>query len=145
MGAFRLAPAREREVEVTMKIDYNVAGKWANHVRALAIIESQEDDEAIGDGGRAFGLLQMHPARFVEEVGTFPKFPLREDDDWTTAQIKAAACYFERMQHQELQKVVEAWNLGTVAVFAHGLRNRPYFNRWEEAYSAVEEENIGAR
>jgi len=33
-------------------IDYSVAGKWANYVRALAIVESGENEFAFGDDGR---------------------------------------------------------------------------------------------
>ena len=49
-------------------IDYSLAKHWAKYVHALAIIQSGEDEFKPGDGGRAFGLLQMHPARYNDEV-----------------------------------------------------------------------------
>jgi hypothetical protein len=50
-------------------IDYSVAGRWADVVHALALGESNENPAAVGDGGRAFGILQQHPAFFKEYYG----------------------------------------------------------------------------
>jgi len=120
-----------------MAIDYSVAGKWARHVRALAIIESNENPEAMGDGGRAFGLLQMHPARFLEEAHHGGLLAIGVADTWATAQIRAAAAYFERMADKPVALVVQAWNLGVHAVFDHGENNSPYYERWLIAFKRI--------
>ena len=115
-------------------IDYSHAGKWAYHVRALAIVESQENEREMGDGGRAFGLLQMHADRFLQESNRFPQFKVQVGDTVTVAQIKAAACWFQRMMAESQPLVVMAWNLGEFAVFAEGKRNQEYYDRWKAAY-----------
>jgi hypothetical protein len=120
-----------------VSIDYSAAGEWAHHVRALAMVESNEDETAIGDGGRAFGLLQMHPGRFLDESHTTKQFRVTPGDTWTLAQIKAAASYFEVMRPVAIELTVIAWNLGRAAVFLDGERNEPYFAKWKEHYEAL--------
>jgi len=111
-------------------IDYSVAGKWANHVRALAQIESGEDQLVHGDAGRAFGLLQMHPARFLEEAHRGGDFVIGVGDTWAQAQIKACAAYFDRLQLAPMPLIVQAWRLGCHAVFDEGARDATYYARW---------------
>lgn len=126
-----------------MSIDYSAAGKWAKHVRALAIIESDELARMWGDNDKAVGLLQMHPGRFLEEGSAHGEFAITPEDDWTTAQIKSAARYFENHSHYDTDLVVQAWRLGKVAVWAEGQRDQDYFNRWVTAFEGVEVDGVG--
>jgi hypothetical protein len=118
-------------------IDYSVAGRWATHVRALAQIESGENEFAHGDDGRAFGLLQMHPARYMDEARFAGPFRIEVTDTWATAQIRAAAAYFERMADKPVELVVQAWNLGVHAVFDDGQNNVKYYARWLAAFDRL--------
>jgi hypothetical protein len=120
-----------------MAIDYSAARQWQKHVRALAMVESGENETAIGDGGRAFGLLQIHPSRFQTEARRSGPFEITVNDTWTNAQIKACAAYFDRMLHAELELVVMAWNLGTEAVFGDGERAETYYKDWLGYFTSV--------
>jgi hypothetical protein len=120
-----------------MSIDYSKAGPWAQHVRALAIVESGENEHKLGDGGRAYGLLQMHPGRFNEESQLRREFALTPADTWTSAQIKAAASYFEDMKGSPLELTVMAWNLGRAGVFLDGRRNPDYWRAWQAAFERI--------
>ena len=73
-----------------MSIDYSGAGSYALHVQALAQIESGEDVGQIGDGGRAFGILQQHPSFFLQWCRD-----VSVADTWWQAQINAAAAFLE--------------------------------------------------
>lgn len=115
-----------------MPIDYSSAGPWTEHVRALAVIESGEDIGKIGDGGRAFGLLQQHPAFFVE----WYKKP-DVTDTWWNAQIKAAAAFLGYFYlSMGLDQTIQAYNLGVTAVQS-GERNPEYLRKWSDAYQRI--------
>jgi hypothetical protein len=118
-------------------IDYSAAGEYARAVRAFAIVESGENETAIGDGGRAFGLLQMHPATFSE----FYLWP-DVDDTWTRAQIRACADFlavqgWQKGDETQRDLIVQAWNLGVHAVFVEGRRNPEYLARWRKAWKEI--------
>ena len=97
-------------------IDYSLAGKMADYVHAISIIESQEKEMTVGDGGEAFGLDQQHPAFFVQNYGRMAKtYPQSVHHTWLEAFIVAAASFFafnlEIMRYQ-LDDVVRAYNQG---------------------------------
>jgi hypothetical protein len=123
-------------------IDYTAAVEFADVVRAFAIIESDEDPNKLGDGGRAYGLLQMHPATFKRYYGAQMRFAPNNRDSWTEAQIKACAAFLSAHawrsagQH-ERDLIVQAWNLGEAAVFLEKRRNPDYLARWLQAYDGL--------
>jgi hypothetical protein len=132
------------EQQKTM-IDYSPAHELADVVRAFAIIESDETEHKIGDGGQAYGLLQMHPAMFKRYYGAQMRFSPDVKDTWTTAQIKACAAFLSahgwgHASQPDRDLVVQAWNLGESAVFIHGHRNPEYLDRWLEAWKRVAKE-----
>ena len=112
--------------------DYSLAGPWADHVHALAIIESNETSNLVGDGGRAFGILQQHPAFISQWYRN-----IDVSDTWDRAQIKAAASF---LQHQVnaigLDAAITAYNVGRAA-YDGGVRNEAYLARWGEAFQKV--------
>jgi len=101
-----------------MAIDYSSAGRWAQVVRALAMGESNEDVGLMGDGGRAFGILQQHSAFFVEWYGRYPQiYPIDVADTVWVAQIKAAASFLEHyVPAMGLDLAVESYNQGVEAI-----------------------------
>jgi hypothetical protein len=122
-----------------MAIDYSVAGCLSNVVRALAIIESGEDEQAIGDGGQAYGILQYHPATLVH---WYALGGMSVRDTWTTASIKACTAflrYFDFLNAVLAQQnlIIQAHNLGVAGVFTLGRRNLEYLGRWQQAYLAI--------
>jgi hypothetical protein len=117
---------------------YNYAKEYALRVRALAIIESGEDEYKVGDGGQAFGLLQMHPARFAEEArDALAGFELTTFDNYATSQIKCAGSYFTRYVGVPITLVVMGWRLGKNAVFVNGERDEEYWHRWQAAFTRL--------
>ena len=109
--------------------EYSIAGDYARHIRALAIIESGENPLASGDGGRAIGILQQHPSFFVQ----WYKEP-DVTDTWNTAHIKAAAAFFEHYVPQYgIDLTVQAYNQGAAAVFQNGVRAPQYLARFTTA------------
>lgn len=44
-------------------------------LKALAVVESSDDPEAWGDGGRAMGRWQVHPARYYDEIKRWELVP----------------------------------------------------------------------
>ena len=130
---------------IPIAINYSIAGEYADEVRAFAIIESNEDEYRIGDGGQAFGLLQMHPATFKRFYIAVLRFPPATDDTWTTAFIKACATFLRthlwlNADQDERDLIVQAWNLGEQAVFVEGKRNPEYLARWLAAYEKTQAE-----
>jgi len=124
------------------KIDYSGANELAQVVRAFAIIESGEKESAVGDGGQAFGLLQMHPATFKRYYGAQMRFAPNVRDTWAVAQIKACAAFLSAHQWASAPQptrdlIVQAWNLGEAAVFLKGRRNEKYLARWLDAYEKL--------
>lgn len=117
-------------------VDYSVAGEYAQWVRALAIVESNEQPGKIGDGGRAFGILQQHPAFFAEYGLTVDEFAIKLSDDWNTAQIKAAARFFLVWEHLGLDKIVQAYNKGPTAII-NGDRALDYLQRFHNALNSI--------
>lgn len=115
--------------------DFNLAGPWKEEVRALALGPENPplDEGASGDGGRAFGILQQHPAFFSEYYGT-NGFPASVKDTWTQAQIKAAASFFQAHKDQPLDLVVQAFNQGVSAVFDKGVRAPEYLAKFKKVY-----------
>lgn len=115
-----------------MPINYSSAGPWAEHVRALAVIESGEDVGRIGDGGRAFGLLQQHPAFVMQWYRS-----VDVTDTWWNAQIKAAAAFLAHYVNAiGLDLTIQAYNRG-VAAIENGERNADYLARWTDAYQRI--------
>lgn len=118
-------------------IDYSIAGRWADVVHALAIVESSENPSAIGDHGRAFGLLQQHPAFFYQYYGKVAAFRAEVSDTWIVAQIKCAASFFELYDHLGFDLVVQAYNQG-VAVFSRPeVRAPEYLEKFTAALNRV--------
>jgi hypothetical protein len=120
-------------------IDYSPAGKWALHVRAHAMIESQEDPNAIGDDGQARGLLQLHPANFQIWYGRALAFPSNTTDTWIEADLKTCASFYDvhnRMPGVSIPMIVQAWRLGISAVMA-GMRDAKYLALWQTAYDSI--------
>jgi hypothetical protein len=125
-------------------IDYSVAEELAEVVRALAIAESGENPHQVGDGGRAYGLLQMHPATFKRYYGTYPqgRFAPAVSDTWAAAEIKACAAFLEWHGYdadgqEQKDLIIQAWNLGEAAVFLEHRRNAMYLRRFLAALERV--------
>jgi len=123
-------------------IDYSMAGPLHLVVRAHAIVESNETPTAIGDGGMAFGILQIHPGFFHDYYGRTPEFPASNSDTWIEAEIKAVATYHHvhrfltsSVDHQHL--LVQAYNQGFAGVFTQGIRAPGYLARWLAAYQKI--------
>ena len=127
---------------IAAAIDYSSAAEFADEVRAFAIIESGENEYAIGDGGQSFGLLQMHPATFKRYYGVQMRFAQNLSDTWTRAQIKSCAAFlaahgWSGASQDERDLIVQAWNLGEAGVFIDGRRNPEYLARWLAAYDQI--------
>jgi hypothetical protein len=131
-----------------MGIDYSTAHEFADAVRALAITESAENPYREGDGGRAFGLLQMHPSTFIRyyrshgPLTSLARFNPGTGDTWTEGQIKACATYlflrgYDRETQEERDLIVQAWNLGEHAVFEERQRNPEYLARFVAALDRI--------
>jgi hypothetical protein len=123
----------------TMKVDpsiYEIAGEWALYVRALAMGESQEDTNPTGpnEGGRARGLLQIHPANFIDHYTVTNKhFPASVTDTWEQADIKCCASFLDTyIPSIGLDKTIVAWNKGLNAVMHEGEWNQEYLDRFTE-------------
>jgi hypothetical protein len=125
-----------------MPMDYSIAGRWALHVEALAIVESGGSPMVgYSDGGRARGLLGQHPSFFVEWYGRYPEiYPAEVTDEWWTADIKAAASFLEHYSSFGLDQEIQMYNLGVVAV-VKGARNPEYLARWSAAYQKLRAAN----
>jgi hypothetical protein len=118
---------------------YQVAERHADVVRALAVIESGEDEAALGQGGKAFGLLQMRPGAFAQLY-----HPTEQDADDTVseAQVKACARYlsvyrFLSSTVEQQKRIIMAWSLGEYAVFVDGREDEQYYNRWLDAFKRL--------
>jgi hypothetical protein len=124
-------------------IDYSPAAEFADEVRAFAIIESGEDEYAVGgDAGQSYGLLQMHPATFKRYYGCQSRFAPNLNDTWTRAQIKSCAAFLAALgwtgaTQNQRDLIVQAWNLGEAGVFIDGRRNPEYLARWVAAYDEI--------
>jgi hypothetical protein len=120
-------------------IDYSGAGEYANEVRAFSIIESGENPEAVGDGGQAYSLVQLHPAtmcRWSTHAG------LSVSETYASAGIKICAAYlthygFHQAAPAQQDLIIQAWNLGEAGVFIDGRRNPAYLAKWKQAYAAI--------
>lgn len=111
---------------------YAKAGKWWKVVRALAMTESNENSTAVGDGGQAFGILQQHPAFFVNWYT-----PTTTSDQWVTAQIIAAAAFLDyAVGRFGLEGAIQAYNTGCAA-YKSGVRNENYLTRWMQNYAKL--------
>lgn len=119
-------------------INYDAALDLADYVRAIAITETNERLDVIGDGGQARGPFQLHPSTFKQYYGLSKRFPARTTDTWLEADIKACASFFdmEMTTWSSVDLVVQAWNLGVTAVL-HGERNLLYLQRWTEALNRI--------
>jgi hypothetical protein len=120
-----------------MAVDYSVAGEYADHVHALAVIESGESLDLFGDGGQAFGILQQHPSYFIQFYRETGPFAAETDDTWWTAQIKAAARFLNTWEPEfGMDGAIMAYNLG-VEAYKQGKRNEAYLSRWSDAYQKI--------
>ena len=123
------------------KYPYYLAGEYADYVRALAIIESNEDEAKIGDGGQARGLLQQHPAHFKDYYGRSKNFPARTNHTWIEAEIVTCASFLDmELTTFSLALVIQAHNLGVQAVL-DGKRNPIYLQRFDNALNRVRAES----
>ena len=125
-------------------IDYSAAGEFIQEVRAFAMIESAENPHQVGDGGRAYGLLQMHPATFKRYYGCQSRWAASVSDTWSRAFIKACAAFLNAHNWRAADEatrhlIVQAWNLGEAGVFIDGQRNPDYLTRWLEAYEKTQQ------
>ena len=116
-------------------IDYSAAHDLAYEVRAFAIIESREKEHQVGESGRTYGLLHMHPATFKHYYGAQMRFAPHVNDTWTEAQIKACAAFLAAQSERDL--ISQAWNLSEAAVFLEHRRNPEYLERWRDVYDKV--------
>jgi hypothetical protein len=124
---------------------FALAGAFEDIVHALAIIESNERIAQIGDGGRAFGLLQQHPSFFAEYYGRSLLFPSSVSHTWEEAEVVAAATYFGRyIEILGQDGAVSAYNTG-VKAFNDGQRNEVYIARWGNAFQDVRSGNHKCR
>ena len=120
-----------------MKVDpaiYKIAGKWADVVRAHAIVESKEQIWPYGDGGRAFGLLQVHPA-FVKDYSRFAD--ILPSDTWPEAEVKLVAAFYELHPGVDLDLLIQAYNQGYAGVMSEGRRAPEYLANWHLAYNRI--------
>ena len=120
-----------------MTIDYSIAAPFSDQVRALCIVESGEQPIFNGDGGRAFGILHMHPATFQEYYGRSKNYPASVTDTWTEAQIRACASFWSMWEHLGTDLVVQAWNQGIRAVVSEGVRVPDYLAKYSAALNKV--------
>lgn len=120
----------------SLAINYALAGRFAEQVRALAIVESGEQSVISGDSGRAFGILQMHPATFADYYGRSKDFPKAVTDTWTEAQIKACASFLSMWNHLGIDLVIQSWNQGVSAVIG-GVRVPEYLAKYDAAMNKI--------
>ncbi len=118
---------------------YSLAGKWDSVVRALAIIESSEDPLKWGDGHQALGLLQQHPAHFLQ----FGAIALRHHEitvhtTWEEAWIVCCAAFLDEMEreHMPLEHAIWAHNLGVEAVKVEGKTDPVYWAKYKAALAS---------
>lgn len=119
-----------------MTFNYQLAGRYADFVRALAIVETGEKPTMTGDGGRAFGILQQHPAMFSEYYRPAGEFKASVSDTWIDAEIKAAACFWSMWEHMGVDWAVTAYNQGPTAV-KNGVRAPEYLARFTAALNKI--------
>jgi len=120
--------------------NYAAAGRWSDHVRALALVESSErDNPPLSDDGLARGLLGLHPAFFYRWYGWFDNLFVPEvSDSWATADTKAVAAFLEAyVDDKGLDLTVMAFHLGETAVFEKGERDPGYLAKWGAALQTV--------
>lgn len=127
---------------IPVVIDYSPAYDLADEVHAFAMVESNENEHQVGDGGCAYGLLQMHPATFKRFYGSQMRYAPNNRDTWTEAQIKTCASFlaahaWRGASQNERDLIVQAWNLGEAGVFIEGRRNPEYLARWLAAYDEI--------
>jgi hypothetical protein len=111
-------------------------------LRAIAIVESNADHEAIGDRGKAVGAWQMHEAAWddanrllaVMRQPTYPRPQWRNK----TAQKAIAGAYLEVIRAQlERRGILNptpaqlalCWNCGTAGAARRGFRPSDYSNK----------------
>ena len=124
---------------------FSIAGVFEDQVHALAIIESNEDPHAWGDGDRAVGILQQHPAFFAQYYGHAKAFPGSASHTVTQAEIVAAATFFAQwIDNIKQDGTVSAYNTGITAYFK-GVRNDDYVARWGKAFQDVRSGNHKCR
>lgn len=119
--------------------DFKVARQWSKVVQALSQgdEDSSGDIGAIGDGGRAFGILQEHPAFFLAYYGRVGFVP-DVRDTWSQAFVKAAAAFFEiHTKDHDLDLCVQAYNQGSTAVFINGVRVPEYLAKFHAIYDKL--------
>lgn len=132
-----------------MIVDYSLAQHWAQTVEALAMTEHAYHiiGEAClwrcpfgsNDGGRAFGLLQFHPATFAEWYERNLVSPPSPAHTWTEAQIVAMANFLEEragVMGLPLDRVIQENNVGITA-YTNGQRNANYLSTWTQALNRI--------
>ena len=119
-----------------MSLPYELAGEYADVVRALAIVESGEQPNAVGDNGQARGLLQLHPSQFRQYYGASATFLADVHDTWVEADIKCCAAYLDKWNNISLDLRVQGWNLGINAV-VEGKRNPEYLAKVDAALNRI--------
>ena len=97
-------------------------------LKALAMVESSDDPEAWGDGGRAMGRWQVHPDRLYQELKLGGLWPyLSETWDHLVARVLRRICELY------LPKVTP----GEIAMYWHvGHWCKPAGLNWDAKYAA---------
>lgn len=122
-------------------INYTLATEYADVVRAIFMIESNEDLMAVGDGGRALGPGQQHPAFFKQYYGCHKDYPASVADTWADAWVKATAAYFATWSGTiELDLLVQGYNKGLDGVLRDGQRAPDYLRRFTDALNKIHAE-----
>ena len=129
-------------------LNWALAGPWQAHVHSLALTEHYQhpidNDCAAGlcrfgdnDGGRAFGILQMHMPYLQEWYKLDGPYRAAVGDTVPDAQIKAAAAFLTvEVSHIGLDLAIQSQNLGVAAVLA-GQRNAEYLSRWSSSFQRL--------
>ena len=97
-------------------------------LKALAVVESSDDPEAWGDGGRAMGRWQVHPDRLWQESHLGLIFPmLGETWDQLVARVLRRICQF----------YLDKTSPGEIAMYWHvGHWTKPTDSTWDAKYAA---------
>lgn len=127
-----------------MIYDYSAAGLWKDVVLALVLTENGGVEpthiNVIGDGGRAIGILQQHPAFFQEYYGRSISFPASPTDTWDRAQIKAAASFLQRWHTLGKDLLIQGYNQGINGVtrIKDPARAPDYLARFNQYFAQID-------
>jgi hypothetical protein len=104
-------------------------------LRAIAQVESNHDDSAIGDGGKAIGRYQIHKVYWIDAVQYDPSIGGKYEDCKDPVYARKIAVAY-------LSRYAPNWNVDTVAGIHNGgpkghLKNatKVYRRKVKEAYN----------